>query len=221
MAGVRLIFLGAPGTGKGTQARRMSERFGLAALSSGDILRAEVRHGSAIGRKAEPFMVQGGLVPDEIITGVMLSGLDRLPPEQGFILDGFPRTVPQADALERGLAERGRPIDAVVDLSMADALIVARIGARRVCTKCDATYNIESLPPRAAGVCDRCGGRIEQRVDDRPETVSTRLATYRAQTAPLIEFYARRGLLRNVDASARPEAVEAAVAAIVTSLGRR
>jgi adenylate kinase len=214
----RLIFLGPPGTGKGTQASRMQERFGLVAMSSGDTLRDEIKEGTEIGRKASQYVQAGTLVPDEVITGVMLSAIEKLPPEAGFILDGFPRTVAQAEALAAGLQQREARIDAVIDFQMDDRLIVERIVSRRVCSNCGATYNLRFLPPRVEGVCDACGGEVIQRVDDREDVIKTRLETYRSQTAPLIEFYSQRRLLRTVDASQEAQAVERQVAEIIEAL---
>lgn len=216
---LRLVLMGPPGAGKGTQAKRLSERYGLRPLSSGDILRAEIRADSDVGRKAQAFVSGGTLVPDEIITAVMLAGIDRIPSGEGFILDGFPRTVPQAESLERGFATRKIAISAVLDFTMDDREIVRRIVGRRSCGKCNAVYNVEFLPPRTPEVCDACGSALVQRVDDREEVVVTRLRTYRSQTAPLVEYYRGRGLLRQIDASASPEVVEHAVTAIVGALG--
>lgn len=219
MAARRLIFLGAPGTGKGTQARRLGERCGLAPLSSGDTLRAEIRMGSQIGREAQEYVATGTLVPDDLITRVMLAGIDRLAAEAGFILDGYPRTLPQAQALEAGLAERGRPIQVVVDFRLDDGAIVERLVTRRVCEDCGATYNVQFAPLRSVGVCDRCGGKVVQRVDDREDVIRTRLETYRRQTRPLIDFYAHRGLLQAVDASLPQEQVEEQVWRIAAGAG--
>lgn len=216
---MHLILLGPPGAGKGTQAQRIAAARRLVQLSSGDILRSEVRAGSEVGRRARSFMDQGTLVPDAIITEVMLAGIDRVPREPGFVLDGFPRTVAQAEALEAGLAARGMRIDAVLNFDMPDGDIVRRIVGRRTCSNCHATYNVEFLPPRSTDVCDVCGQRLTQRDDDREEVVVTRLRTYRAQTAPLVNYYQGKGLLRNVDASAAPETVEAAVRRILDGLG--
>lgn len=218
MAARRLIFLGPPGSGKGTQAQRLAQRCGLVQLSSGDVLRQEVKEDSDIGRRAFSYMKAGTLVPDDVITGVMLAAVDRLQRDGGFILDGFPRTVPQAEALQAGLAQRKLSIQAVLDFQLADEEIVRRIVTRRVCSDCGATYNTESAPPKVADQCDRCGGKVIQRVDDRAEVVATRLATYRAQTAPLIGYYTQRGLLRSVDASVSVDAAAQAVWQIVQSV---
>jgi adenylate kinase len=215
----RMIFLGPPGSGKGTQAVRLAERCGLVQLSSGDALRRERKDNSEIGRKAAHYMDTGGLVPDDVITGVMLAAITRLPTGTGFILDGFPRTVPQAEALDTGLEERHLKLDAIIDFRLDDDEIVRRIVERRVCQGCQATYNLSFLPPKAAGVCDKCGGQLIQRPDDRREVVVTRLETYRAQTAPLVEYYSRRGLLSAVDSSAGADSVQAQVTRIVEAAG--
>jgi adenylate kinase len=220
MGATRLIFLGPPGTGKGTQAQRLCEKLGLVQLSSGDVLRREVKEGSAIGRRAQSYMKAGTLVPDDVITGVMLAAVDKRPAGSGFVLDGFPRTLPQAEALETGLRERRLDIQGVLDFQLDDREIIRRIVSRRVCSECDATYNTEFMPSRVDGVCDRCGGRVIQRVDDRADVVATRLATYRAQTAPLIGYYTERGLLRHVDASVGADAVERAVARVVEAVSQ-
>ncbi len=219
MAGRTLIFIGPPGSGKGTQAARLADRLELVPLSSGDTLRNEMEADTEIGRQAAQYVKSGTLVPDEIITGVMLAAIQRQPASAGIVLDGFPRTVPQAEALDEGLAQLGRRIDAVIDFEIEDARLAERIVNRRICKNCGATYNVQFCPPRQSGVCDRCGGELIQRVDDTEETVRTRLATYRQQTTPLIEFYDRRGLLRSVDAAVDPSAVENQVAAIIEALG--
>jgi len=215
---IRVVFLGPPGTGKGTQARRMSERFGLAALSSGDVLRQEIAEQSHVGRQAQSYVQEGTLVPDSVVTAVMLAGIDKLRSGTGFILDGFPRTVPQAEALAEGLRQRGWRLQAAIDFQMDDRLLIERLVTRRVCSRCGRTYNIRFLPPKAEGRCDGCGGALVQRVDDREDVVATRLATYRQQTAPLIEYYLHRGVYQTVDASAPAERVEAAIVGILMGL---
>lgn len=219
MAARRLIFLGPPGSGKGTQAARVAQRGDIVQLSSGDVLRRERAENSDIGRQAAAYMDAGTLVPDDVITGVMLAGIGKLPSGTGFILDGFPRTVPQAEALDAGLAARGLKIDAVVDFRLDDEEIIRRIVGRRVCGSCAATYNVDFLPPKTAGKCDKCGGELIQRKDDRREVIVTRLATYRAQTAPLIEYYARRGNFFTVDSAAGAAVVEQQVARIIEGAG--
>ncbi len=219
MAATRLLFLGPPGSGKGTQAQRLAQRSGLIQLSSGDVLRREVKEGSEIGKKAASYMAAGTLVPDDVITGVMLSAVSKLKPGTGFILDGFPRTVPQAESLEAGLNKLKAPVQAVLDFQLDDQEIIRRIVSRLVCSGCGATYNKGFMPPKVAGICDRCNEKVIQRVDDREDVVATRLATYRAQTAPLIGYYSARGLLHTVDASVGADAVEKAVSRLVEALG--
>ncbi len=219
MGAIRLIFLGPPGSGKGTQAVRLSDELGLTQLSSGDVLRRERKAQSEIGRKAAEYMDAGTLVPDDVITGVMLAAIDRLPAGTGFVLDGFPRTLPQAKTLDAGLEERGIQINAVVDFQLDDEEIIKRIVSRRVCSSCAATYNLEFLPPKVDGKCDKCAGELIQRKDDHREVIATRLETYREQTAPLIEHYSRRGGFQSVDATSGADTVAAAVAGIVKQSG--
>lgn len=220
MDGKCLIFLGPPGTGKGTQAARMKVARGLVPLSSGDALRHEIKCDSPVGRQAEAYVAQGKLVPDEVITGVMLSAIEThlQDSEAGIILDGFPRTVPQAEALEAGLAP-GRQVSAVLDFVLDDAEIVARIVSRRVCSNCGRTYNVRFFPPKRDGICDVCGGEVEQRVDDREDVIRTRLETYRSETAPLVAYYRSRGLLHEIAAGESAAAVEAEVRRVIESLG--
>ncbi len=220
MPAQRLIFLGPPGSGKGTQAARVQDKIGLVQLSSGDALRRERKEGSEIGRKAAEYMDAGTLVPDEVITGVMLAAIDKLPAGSGFILDGFPRTVAQAESLDAGLKQRQLAIDVVLDFKLADDEIIRRIVERRVCGDCGATYNLSFLPPKQDGICDKCGGHnIIQRPDDCEKVVRTRLETYRAQTAPLVEYYSGTGLLHTVDSATGAEAVAREVFRIVGADG--
>lgn len=212
---MHLILLGPPGAGKGTQAQRMAKRYGLKPLSSGDILRSEVRANSALGNEAKQFMDAGTLVPDDMITRVMLAGISKTPRDPGFILDGFPRTLAQAEALETGLAHTDIPIDAVLNFDMPDNDVVRRIVGRRTCSNCHSTYNIEFLPPRADGVCDDCGRELVQRADDREDVVVTRIQTYRAETEPLITHYGDKGLLHSIDASVPADQVETAVRGVM------
>jgi adenylate kinase len=220
MPAMHLIFLGPPGSGKGTQAQRLAKSRGLVQLSSGDVLRRERQEGSPIGKKAAEYMDAGVLVPDEVITGVMLAAVDRLSAGSGFILDGFPRTLPQAQTLDRGLRDRHLAINAVVDFKLDDEEIIRRIEGRRICQGCAATYNVNFLPPKVAGRCDACGDVLIQRRDDVRDVIVTRLATYRAQTAPLIDYYAGRGRFYSVDSAQGADAVEAAVARIVDAADR-
>jgi len=219
VAATRLIFLGPPGSGKGTQAQRLTDKFGLCAMSSGDTLRREIQAGTEIGKQAVSFVSAGKLVPDNVITGVMLAGIARVGPTQGFILDGFPRTLPQAESLTQGLTKLSMKIDAVIDFQMPDQAVVDRIVSRRVCSKCGFTYNVKFSPPRVDGVCDRCGGQVNQRTDDTEAVIRTRLEVYRTQTAPLRDYYLARRLLLAVDASLPTDAVTRQMLRIIDPSG--
>ena len=188
---MNLILLGAPGAGKGTQAEVISAKYGIPQISTGNILREAVKNGTECGLKAKSFMESGALVPDEVVIGILKDRIAEDDCKNGFILDGFPRTVPQAEALEN----MGVAIDKVLSIDVEDAAIQARISGRRVCEKCGASYHIQYNPTKEEGKCDKCGGNAVQRKDDAPETVIERLKTYHVQTAPLADFYAERGKL--------------------------
>ncbi len=188
---MKLILLGAPGAGKGTQAEKIVEKFGIPAISTGNILRAAVKDGTEMGLKAKSFMDAGQLVPDEVVIGIIKDRLKEKDCEDGFILDGFPRTIPQAQALEDANIE----IDKVLDIEVADEAITKRMSGRRVCAKCANSYHIEYKKPAVDGVCDACGGELIQRKDDAPETVQARLAEYHEMTEPLKDFYEKLGKL--------------------------
>ena len=204
---MRLVFLGPPGAGKGTQASLLLQRYGTLALASGDILREAIRRGDPIGRQAHQYMENGALVPDEVITELILQRLETLGKEQSFVLDGFPRTQAQAKALDLWLARTGhKPVDRVVDFDISEQKIVRRLAGRRICGGCGASYHLENLPPRREGVCNRCGGALSLREDDGPETIRKRLAVYHRQTEPLLKFYRDRGKLRVVPGDLEIEA---------------
>lgn len=207
---MRIVLLGAPGSGKGTQAKRLVTRHGARQLSTGDLLRAAVAAGTPTGVQAKAAMDAGALVSDEIVLALIRDALVR-DGVRDFILDGFPRNAAQAEALETMLAELGQPLEAAVLFEVPEADLRARIAGRRTCRVCGAIYNVYTAPSRVEGVCDVCGGETYQRADDTEATVRQRLETYRAQTAPLIEWYAARGLLRRVPGTGSVEDIDAAV----------
>jgi adenylate kinase len=210
---MRIVLLGPPGAGKGTQAARLTKRFGMSHISTGDILRRNVGEGTELGRLAETYMGAGELVPDDVVVAMVLSSLEVI--ADGFMLDGFPRTIPQAEALDGGLAVAGRPLHAALALMIDDEIAVKRIAGRRTCANCQTPYNLEIDPPKVAGVCDRCGGPLVQRPDDAEDVVRRRLQVYNESTAPLLKYYSERGLLREVDAfGTEAEVFERAVAAL-------
>lgn len=192
---MKLIMLGAPGAGKGTQAAIFSERLGIPTISTGNILRAAVKNGTPVGLQAKSYMDAGKLVPDEVIIGIVAERLAESDCQGGYILDGVPRTIAQAEALEKA----GVQFDCVLSIEVSDQEIQRRMSGRRACTACGATYHVEAAPPKTEGVCDACGGALVQRDDDKPETVQDRLRVYHAQTEPLKEFYQQRGILKTVD----------------------
>jgi adenylate kinase len=197
---VRVILLGPPGAGKGTQAVRIAEAFGIPHISTGDIFRENVRGGTELGRAAKGYMDAGELVPDEIVVGMVGDRLAQADAADGFCLDGFPRTVPQAQALEDLLVDRDAPLEVVVRFLVDHDEVVERLTGRRSCTECGAVYHLQHAPPRSEGVCDSCGGTLVQRDDDTEDVVLNRLEVYRKQTEPLEHFYWERGLLRDVEA---------------------
>ena len=192
---MKLIFLGAPGAGKGTQAEVVSERLSIPTISTGNIIRAAIKDGTEMGKKAKDFIEKGALVPDEVVIGIIKDRLKADDCKNGFILDGFPRTVPQAEALD----EMGIEIDKVIDIEVPDEKIAARMSGRRVCQGCGASYHLLYKKPEKDGVCNRCGGELVQRKDDHPDTVLERLSVYHTQTEPLKEFYEKKGKLRIVE----------------------
>ncbi len=198
-----MVLLGPPGAGKGTQAERLVQDFDLPYFATGDILRAAVKDGSDLGREAKQYMDRGDLVPDEVITGVLIDRIDSEEAEDGFILDGFPRTRPQAEALDEELARRGRRVTAAVLVELDDDEVIRRLSGRRVCAKKGHLYHVEFDPPKRDGYCDLDGSRLEQREDDSEETVKRRLEVYREETRPVTDYYERQGCLRSFD-GARP-----------------
>jgi adenylate kinase len=210
---MNIVLLGAPGAGKGTQAARMVERYGLAHISTGDMFRAAVKAGTPMGTEAKRYMDDGKLVPDEVVIGIVAERLAEPDVAAGFMLDGFPRTVVQADALNRVLAESGRALDAVVLIDVPRELLLERLTARRQCRSCERIYNVLWDAPAVEGVCDTCGGEVYQRDDDNAQTVSSRLDVYESQTQPLIDYYAAQGVLKPVDGTKTPDEVFEAVVA--------
>ena len=204
---MKLMFLGAPGAGKGTQAEVVSERYQIPAISTGALLREAMANGTELGMKAKSYMDQGQLVPDEVTVGIVKERLAEADCKEGFLLDGFPRTVQQADALDTILAELDMALDCVVNIEVDKAFLVDRLTGRRVCRACGATYHIANKAPKVEGICDKCGGELYQRGDDTIETVSNRLDVYAAQTAPLIDYYKSKGIMSSIDGSKSMEEV--------------
>ena len=217
---MRLILLGPPGAGKGTQAERLQKRFAIAQLSTGDMLRAAVKAGSEIGKQAGALMARGELVPDAVVVGIIEQRVEAADCRRGFILDGFPRTIAQAEALDAMLARKGLKLDAVVELTADEEVLVDRITGRYSCGKCGAGYHDRNLMPKVAGVCDRCGAtEFSRRADDNATAVRTRLKAFREQTAPLLPYYQGRGVLRSVDGMAEIDRVAAALVAALAKQG--
>lgn len=214
---MRLIFLGAPGVGKGTQADLIAAKFGRPKISTGDILREAVRNKTPMGVQAKACMDQGQLVPDSVVIGIVKDKLAEPACAKGFLLDGFPRTVPQAEELAAMLKARGLQLDRVVNVSVPREDVVRRLTGRRSCPKCQAVYHVEFAPPTRTGFCDRCGGELMQRSDDKRETVENRLAVYEAQTAPLIAYYRQRGLLSDIDGAGKVEQVQQRVVELLSA----
>ncbi len=196
---MKIIMLGAPGAGKGTQAKLIADKYQIPHISTGDIFRANIKEGTELGMKAKSFMDAGGLVPDELVIDLVVDRLTWEDAKNGYVLDGFPRTIPQAEALTKALSEKGDRIDAAIDIDVPDENIINRMGGRRACVSCGATYHIVSIPPKVEGKCDKCGADLILRDDDKPETVKNRLAVYHEQTQPLIDYYKAEGVLKEVD----------------------
>jgi len=210
-----IILLGAPGSGKGTQAKKMTTSFAIPQISTGDMLREAVKNGTEMGRRAKGFMDQGGLVPDDVVIGIVRDRLREKDCDKGFILDGFPRTIPQAQALDRTVKELGKEITSVLSLEVDEAEIMERLSGRRTCSGCGAMFHVRFNPPKAEGRCDKCAGTLLQRDDDKEETIRTRLVNYKKSTEPLIEYYRKTGKVHAVKASGDIDAIFADISRIL------
>lgn len=196
---MKIIMLGAPGAGKGTQAKKIAEKYGIPHISTGDIFRANIKNGTELGKKAKTYMDQGLLVPDELVVDLVVDRVGQEDCKKGYVLDGFPRTIPQAEALDQALAKLGEKMEYAINVEVPDENIVRRMSGRRACVDCGATYHIVYAPTKVEDVCDKCGGELILRDDDKPETVQKRLGVYHEQTQPLIDYYTGAGILREVD----------------------
>lgn len=212
---MKIIMLGAPGAGKGTQAKRIAEKYTIPHISTGDIFRANIKNGTELGKKAKEYMDQGLLVPDELTCDLVMDRIQQDDCKNGFVLDGFPRTIPQAEALDEAMNKIGQKMDYAIDVDVPDENIVNRMGGRRACLSCGATYHVEFNPTKAEGICDACGAQTVLRDDDKPETVQKRLTVYHDQTQPLIDYYKNQGILKSVDGTQPMEAVFDAIVGIL------
>ena len=218
MSELNLILLGPPGSGKGTQAERLQEDFRLPYYATGEILRTAVREGAELGNQAKAYMDRGDLVPDEVMVGVIADRISAPEAADGFILDGFPRTTAQAEALDAKMEELGRQLTAAVLIEVADSEVIRRLSGRRTCVKEGHVFHVEFDPPKSDGICDICGARLEIRADDQPEVVRNRLAQYHEKTEPLVSYYENRGILRRVDGSRDPGEVNDRIRAMLATL---
>lgn len=212
---MKIIMLGAPGAGKGTQAKMIAEKYSVPHVSTGDIFRANIKNGTELGKEAKKYMDQGLLVPDELTVKILLDRVAQDDCKNGYVLDGFPRTIPQAQVLDKALAELDDAIDYAINVDVPDENIIRRMGGRRACLTCGATYHVEHIPPKKEGICDACGSELVLRDDDKPETVKNRLDVYHKQTQPLIDFYEEKGILKSVDGTVPMEDVFAAITEIL------
>ena len=212
---MKIIMLGAPGAGKGTQAQMIADKYKVPHISTGDIFRANIKNGTELGMEAKKYMDQGLLVPDELTVKILLDRVAKEDCKDGYVLDGFPRTIPQAEVLDKALAERGESIDYAVDVDVPDENIVKRMSGRRACLSCGATFHLEHVPPKEEGICDRCGKELVLRDDDKEETVLNRLKVYHDQTQPLIQFYKDKGVMQAVDGTKSMQEVFDAIVAIL------
>lgn len=204
---MKIIMLGAPGAGKGTQAKRLAAKYDIPHISTGDIFRANIKNGTELGKKAKTYMDQGLLVPDELVVDLVVDRLNEADCKKGYILDGFPRTIPQAEALDEALAGSGDAVGYAIDIDVPDENIIRRMSGRRACLNCGATYHVVTIPPVKEGICDTCGSELVLREDDKPETVEKRLKVYHEQTSPLIDYYRNKGILLSIDGTKDMEIV--------------
>lgn len=212
---MKIIMLGAPGAGKGTQAKQIAAKYSIPHISTGDIFRANIKNGTDLGKKAKEYMDQGLLVPDELTCDLVMDRIAQDDAKNGFVLDGFPRTIPQAEALDAALTKIGQSMDYAIDVDVPDENIINRMSGRRACLNCGATYHIVSIPPKKEGICDTCGNELVLREDDKPETVKKRLDVYHDQTQPLIDYYNGKGILKSVDGTQPMEKVFEDITAIL------
>ena len=212
---MKIVMLGAPGAGKGTQAKMIVEKYQIPQISTGDIFRANIKNGTELGKKAKTYMDQGALVPDELVVDLVVDRLAKDDCKNGYVLDGFPRTIPQAEALTAALAANGEKLDYAIDVEVPDENIVNRMSGRRACVNCGGTYHIVFNPTKVEGICDACGGKLILRDDDKPETVQHRLSVYHAQTQPLIDYYKSEGILKSVDGTKKMDEVFGDIVAIL------
>ena len=212
---MKIIMLGAPGAGKGTQAKKIAEKYHIHHISTGDIFRANIKNGTELGKKSKTYMDQGLLVPDELTVDLVIDRVGQDDCKDGYILDGFPRTIPQAECLDAALEKRGEKVDFAIDVEVPDENIVNRMSGRRACVGCGATYHIKYNPTKVDGVCDACGEKLVLRDDDKPETVQKRLGVYHDQTQPLIDYYTKSGVLKEVDGTVDMEDVFQAIVEIL------
>ena len=212
---MNVVMLGAPGAGKGTQAKKIAAKYNIPHISTGDIFRGNIKNGTELGKKAKTYMDQGLLVPDELVVDLVVDRVNQEDCADGYVLDGFPRTIPQAEALTKALASQGQKLDYAIDVDVPDENIVRRMSGRRACVGCGATYHLEYAPTKKEGICDVCGGELILRDDDKPETVEKRLGVYHEQTQPLIDYYTNAGILKRVDGTVDIEEVFQAVVQIL------
>ncbi len=212
---MKLIMLGAPGAGKGTQAKKIAEKYQIPHISTGDIFRANIKNGTELGKKAKEYMDQGLLVPDELVVDLVVDRVQQEDCKEGYVLDGFPRTIPQAEALDAALKSFGEKVDYAINVEVPDENIVNRMSGRRACVACGATYHIQYAPTKVENICDSCQGELILRDDDKPETVQKRLDVYHEQTQPLIEYYTAKGNLKEVDGTVDINDVFAAIVQIL------